>query len=81
MMKEKYVVDRVEERFIILNHFENNSEIVIDKSKFKYDFKNGDIVFVCFDNCGLITDIVCDEKGTRLKKSEMKKKLKSLFDY
>ena len=80
MRVEKYIVDRIEEGIIVMNHAETEKVLEIEKSFFDVDFKDGDVVLVTFDSENFVKDIEKDIIETRNRKRTIKKKLRSLFD-
>ena len=80
MRVEKYIVDRIEEGIIVMNHAETEKVLEIEKSFFDVDFKDGDVVLVTFDSENFVKDIEKDIVETRNRKRTIKKKLRSLFD-
>lgn len=80
MRVEKYIVDRIEEGIIVMNHAETEKVLEIEKSFFDVDFKDGDVVWVSFDSENFVKDIEKDIVETRNRKRTIKKKLRSLFD-
>lgn len=77
---KKYVVDRIEDtRTLVLASTENDTELLVPVGKFSEKLCENDIVYVTFKN-GIMTELKVDKNETENKKSEMKKKLSSLFD-
>ena len=80
MKMEKYIIDRIEAGMLVMLHSENESELILEQKQFNKKLSEGDVVIVTFDQNSTVVDISVDVEETAKRRSNMKRKLKSLFD-